>query len=286
MSNGGGRSHLAVHQKVSEVTANHAVPREADFGTPNAARIFDYYLGGKDNYAADREAARRVLGTAPDVPLAALENREFLKRVIPFLAWGQGVTQFVDIGPGLPTQGNVHQLARQYAPHAHIAYVDNDAFVVEHGTALLHGLPSVTMACGDLRKPERILSHPDLRELIDFSQPVALLMTLVLELIPPGDNPYDALATFRDALSPKSFLVLSHATDDERKLEALPRISGPHDTAGTQLTMRSYLEITRFFDGFELVDPGVVFLPQWRPTVEHCLRGGAGWRYCGVGKKP
>jgi hypothetical protein len=254
MSNGGGRSHLAVHQKVDEDIADHVVAGEADFGTPNAARIFDYYLGGKDNYAADREAARRVLGTAPDITLAALENREFLKRVIPFLVSEQGVSQFVDIGPGLPTQGNVHQLVQQYAPHARIAYVDNDAFVVEHGTALLHGLASVTMVCGDLRKPERILSHPDLRALINFAQPVALLMTLVLQLIPPGDNPYEALATFRDALSPTSFLVLSHATDDERKLETLTKISDPHDIANTQLTIRSYLEITRFFDGFELVE--------------------------------
>ena len=286
MSNGGGRPGTAVHQKVDGVMSDHPAPEPADFGTPNAARIFDYYLGGKDNYAADREAARRVLGTAPDIPLAALENREFLKRVISFLVSEQGVSQFVDIGPGLPTRGNVHQLARQYAPHARIAYVDNDAFVIEHGTALLHGLPAVTMVCGDLRKPERILSHPGLRALIDFAQPVALLMTLVLELIPPGDNPYEALATFRDALSPTSFLVLSHATDDERKLGALTKISGPHDIANTQLAMRSYVEIIRFFDGFELVDPGVVFLPQWRPTVEYCLRGEAGWGYCGVGKKP
>lgn len=286
MSNGGGRSRLAVHHKVNEGIANHAVPGEADFGTPNAARIFDYYLGGKDNYAADREAARRVLGVAPDVPLAALENREFLKRVIPFLVAEQGISQFVDIGPGLPTQGNVHQLVRQYAPHARIAYVDNDAFVIEHGTALLHGLPAVTMVCGDLREPEHILSHPDLKVLIDFSQPVALLMTLVLQLIPPGDNPYAALATLRDALSPASFLVLSHATDHERKLEALTEISGPCDTACARLTMRSYVEIARFFDGFELVDPGVVFLPQWRPTAEYHQRDGAGWGYCGVGKKP
>ena len=285
MNNDGGGSHVAVHQKVNGVMADHVVPGEGDFGAPNAARIFDYYLGGKDNYAADREAARRVLAAAPDMPLAALENREFLKRVIPFLIEKQGISQFVDIGPGLPTQGNVHQLVRQHNPDARVVYIDNDAVVVEQGKSLLHGLPAVTIVCGDLRQPERILSHPDLGALVDFSRPVALLMTLVLHLIPAGDSPYEAVATFRDALSPGSFLVLSHATGDGREPEALTEISGRHDTASARLIMRSRAEIARFFDGFELVDPGVVFLSQWRPIGEYRLRGGTRWEYCGVGKK-
>jgi SAM-dependent methyltransferase len=286
MSNGGGKPRTAVHQKVNPAVTDHAVPEEADFGAPNAARIFDYYLGGKDNYAADREAARRVLGATPDVPLAALENREFLKRVIPFLIAEQGISQFVDIGSGLPTRANVHQLVNRHAPDTRVAYVDNDAVAVEHSRSLLHGLPAVIAVWGDLRGPECVLSHPDLGALIDFARPVALLMTLVLDLIPSGDSPYEMVATFRDALSPGSFLVLSHASDDGREPGALSNASGPQDIASAHPILRSHAEIARFFDGLELVDPGVVFLPQWRPTGGCPLRGGTRWGYCGVGKKP
>jgi SAM-dependent methyltransferase len=265
--------------------SDHAAPEPANFVTPNAARIFDYYLGGKDNHVADREAARRVLGAIPDVPLAALENREFLKRAIPFLVAERGISQFVDIGSGLPTQGNVHQLAQQRHPDARVVYIDNDAVAVEHSRSLLHGLPAVTALCGDLRDPEPVLSHPGLGAFIDFSRPVALLMTLVLDLIPPGDSPYEAVATFRDALSPGSFLVLSHASDDGREPGALTGISGPQVIASARLIMRSHAEIARFFEGLELVDPGVVFLPQWRPTEEYSIRGGTRWGYCGIGEK-
>ena len=128
----------------------------------------------------------------PTCPLAALENREFLKRAIPFLVAERGISQFVDIGSGLPTQGNVHQLAQQRHPDARVVYIHNDALAVEHSRSLLHGLPAVTALCGDLRDPEPVLFHPDLGAFIDFSRPVALLMTLVLDLIPPGDSPYEA----------------------------------------------------------------------------------------------
>lgn len=285
MSNGGGRPGAAVHQKVDGAMTDHAAPGPVDFLTPNSARIFDYYLGGKDSCAADREAARRILGATPDVPLVALENREFLKRVIPFLVVEQGISQFIDIGSGLPTQGNVHQLVQQRHPDARVVYIDNDAVAVEHSRSLLRGLPAVTTLCGDLRDPEHVLSHPGLDALIDFSRPVALLMTLVLDLIPPADSPYEAVATFRDALSPGSFLVLSHATDDGREPGVFTGISGSQVTASTQLSMRSRAEIARFFDGLNLVDPGVVFLSRWRPTGEHPIRGGTRWGYCGVGEK-
>lgn len=171
MSNGGGRPRVAVRQETDEAITDHDVSGTADFGIPNSARIYDYYQGGKDNYAADRETARRELSSSPDVPLAALENREFLKRAIRFLIVDQGISQFIDIGSGLPTQGNVHQLVRQRNPHARVAYVDNDATVLEHSRSLLHDLPAVTIVWGDLREPARILSHPDLRALIDFSHP-------------------------------------------------------------------------------------------------------------------
>jgi hypothetical protein len=142
MSNGGGGSRTTVREERGKaIRDGDDMPPEVDFTRPSVARMYDYYLGGKDHYAADREAARLVLGAAPDVPLAALENRVFLKRVVPFLVKERGIRQFVDIGPGLPTQGNVHQLARQHDPGARVVYVDNDASVLAHGSTLLDGVP-------------------------------------------------------------------------------------------------------------------------------------------------
>lgn len=287
MSNGGGGSHTAVQEEREKAMAeNDDMPGEVDFATPNVARMYDYYLGGKDNYPPDREAARLVLGAAPDVPLAALENREFLKRAMRFLAREQGIGQFVDIGPGLPTQGNVHQLAHQHDPCAHVVYVDNDAVVLAHGRSLLHGVPGVTIIPGDLREPEPILADPELRALIDFSQPVGLCMTLVLHFLPPDDDPYGVVARFRDALCPGSYLVLSHVTGDGRETGTLTDIGGVYQDANAPLIMRTRDQVTAFFNGFELIEPGVVFLSQWRPTGEYFAQGGTRWGYCGVGTKP
>lgn len=262
------------------------MPYDVDFSTPNIARIYDYYLGGRDNYPADREAARRVLGVAPDVPLAALENREFLKRAVEFLVREQGISQFLDIGPGLPTQGNVHQLARSHDPGAHVVYVDNDPVVLEHSRSLLNGVPGVTVIGGDLREPETILADPKLRELIDFGRPVGLCMTLVLQFVLPDDDPSDVLTRFRDALCPGSFLVLSHVTGDGREPGTLSEVGDVYGNANASLIMRTREQVAGFFNDFELVQPGVVFLSQWRPTGEFYARGGTRWGYCGVGKKP
>jgi S-adenosyl methyltransferase len=286
MSNGGG-SQTAVRQERDEAMPDSdKMPYEVDVTRPNVARMYDYYLGGKDNYAADREAARRVLGAAPDVPLAALENREFIKRAMQFLVQGQGIRQLIDIGPGLPTQGNVHELARRHAPDTKAVYVDNDAVVLRHGRSLLRGAPDVTIIGGDLREPERVLSDPELCELIDLSRPVGLCMTLVLHFVPPDEDPYGVVARFRDALCPGSFLVLSHVTGDGREDDALTEIGGVYENANAPLIMRSRAEVARFLDGFELVEPGVVFLSQWRPTGEYYAQGGTRWGYSGVGKKP
>jgi len=287
MSNGGGGSHTAVQEEREKAMAeSDEMPGEVDFTTPNVARMYDYYLGGKDNYPPDREAARLVLGAAPDVPLAALENREFLKRAMRFLAREQGIGQFVDIGPGLPTQGNVHQLAHQHDPGAHVVYVDNDAVVLAHARSLLHGVPGVTIIPGDLREPEPTLADPELRALIDFFQPVGLCMTLVLHFLPPDDDPYGVVARFRDALCPGSYLVLSHVTGDGRETGTLTDIGDVYQNANAPLIMRTRDQVTAFFNGLELIEPGVVFLSQWRPTGEYFAQGGTQWGYCGVGKKP
>jgi len=160
------------------------VPDEAcklpgvDMTVANVARMWDYYLGGSENSEADREAARLVLGAAPDVPLAALENREFLKHAVRFLVTEAHISQFIDIGPGLPTRGNIHRLVRQHDQHAPVAYVDNDPVVLARGCAHLNNVPGVTLIAGDLRDPDGILGKPELLETIDFSRPAALCVTL------------------------------------------------------------------------------------------------------------
>ncbi len=259
---------------------------DADSSQPNVARIYDYYLGGKNNYPQDREAARTVLGTVPDVPLAALENREFLRRAIRFLAEEAGIRQFLDIGPGLPTQGNVHQLARQHDVDARVVYVDNDPVVIGHAQSILHGLAGVTIIKGDLRRPERIIADPELRGLIDFSDPVALCMSLVLHFVTDAEDPYRIVAMLRDALCPGSYLLITHVTGDERDMTTIGQVTAVYDQATAPLVPRSRADITRFFDGFELAEPGVVFLSQWRPTAEYYAQGGTRWAYAGLGRKP
>lgn len=275
MSNGGPRRH----------TGRPAGPSQnLDFSTPNVARIYDYYLGGKDNYACDREAARAVLAIAPDIPLAALENREFLNRAIRFLA-AEGVTQFIDIGPGLPTQGNSHQLAQGLNPQARIVYIDNDPVVLTHGRALLHRSAGVSIIGGDLRQPEAILADPGLLGLIDLAQPVALCLSLVLQFIPDTDDPYGVVARLRDALCAGSWLVVTHVTGDDRDPATMGSITSIYDEATAPLVPRTHAQVSRFFDGFELAEPGLVFLSQWQPATEQFARGGRRWAYAGAGRK-
>lgn len=257
-----------------------------DTTVPNVARMWDYYLGGSENTEADREAARLVLGAAPDVPLAALENREFLKHAIRFLVAEAGISQFIDIGPGLPTRGNVHQLASHHDKHARVVYVDNDPVVLARGRAHIADIPDVTLMDGDLRDPDGILGHPELGRLIDFSRPAALCLTLLLHFIRDEEDPYGSVARLCDALCPGSYLVISHVTGEDRDEAALGQIAGVYDQATAPLVMRTKEEVARFFSGFELIEPGIVFLSQWRPVTEYYAGGGTRWAYAGVGRKP
>jgi hypothetical protein len=257
-----------------------------DPAIPNVAGMWDYYLGGNENTDADREAARLVLGAAPDVPLAALENREFLRHAVRFLAAESGIRQFIDIGPGLPTRGNVHQLAREHDPRARVAYVDNDPVVLARGRAYLDGLADVILIPGDLRDPGGILGNPELRRIIDFSQPVALSMTLLLHFVRDEEDPYGCVARLCDALCPGSCLVISHVTGENRDETALVKIAGAYDQATAPMIMRTKDEVERFFAGFEIVEPGIVFLSQWRPSTEYYAGGGTRWAYAGIGRKP
>ena len=180
-------------------------------GVPNPARIYDYLLGGKDNFPADRQVAEQLLAIAPVARDVVEDNRAFLRRAVRVLTREAGIRQFIDLGSGLPTQGNVHEIAQAIAPDARVVYVDNDAMVVTHSRALLAGNNTVAIQA-DLREPDRILGHPEVRELIDFHQPIALLLMAILHFIPDDEDPLGIVARFRDALPTGSYLAISHGT--------------------------------------------------------------------------
>jgi hypothetical protein len=260
-----------------------------DTRTPNVARMFDYYLGGKDNLAIDRAAAEKVLAVAPQVPRAARENRDFLTRAIQFLTEERHVEQFIDIGPGLPTGNNVHHIAHRYDKFARVVYIDHDPVVLAHGRALLpRKHPLVTMVDGDLREPDKILADPDLHKLIDLDQPVALCLTLVLHFIPDRDGPHEIVARLLERLAPNSCVVISHVTGDDKDDGTIAAVTETYEQATAPLVMRSHGEVRRFFGDCVMVPPGVVFLTQWyRYLVAEPVLGDGGtrWAYAGVGLK-
>ncbi|MFA1537694.1 SAM-dependent methyltransferase [Actinomadura monticuli] len=254
--------------------------------TPNVPRMYDYLLGGKDNYAVDREAVEEVVRHAPDTPYLARENRAFLRRAVRFLA-GSGIRQFVDIGSGLPTQGNVHEIAHEVAPDARVVYVDVEPVVLAHGRALLAGTPEVTVIQGDARRTDDILGDPGLNELIDFDRPVAVLMLAVLHFIGDEDDPHGIVARLRSAMAPGSYLAVSHVTADFDADRRVRDAGAVYEKATYQITLRSREQITRLFDGFDLVDPGLTTLSMWRPDPGSTIPPHADrqWCYAGVARK-
>jgi hypothetical protein len=254
---------------------------------PTPARMYDYYLGGKDNFAVDREAAEQVLSAAPEVRLLATENRAFLGRAVRFLAAEAGIRQFVDVGTGLPTQGNVHEVAQAVDPAARVVYVDNDPIVRAHARALLPSDGTTAVIEADMRDPQPILDHPDLRRLIRFDEPVAVLFMSVLHFITDEDDPYGTVAAFRDVCAPGSYLALSHITAPEQNTEGATAAADVYKAKATSpAILRSPTEVQRYFDGYELVEPGLVRLPQWRPDdPEDALKADEVWMLAGVGRK-
>jgi serine/threonine protein kinase/O-methyltransferase involved in polyketide biosynthesis len=246
-------------------SAPEPAPAELDVARPNVARIYDYFLGGKDNFAADRDAAERILALIPEASSGARLNRQFLGRAVRFLAHA-GIRQFIDLGAGLPTRANVHEVAHQVDPAARVVYVDNDPVIRVHAQALLHNIDTATVIEADLRDPDSILDHPDLRAFIDFSEPVAVLMVGVLHFIADTADPCGIVARFRDVMAPGSYLAVSHATAEPRPQER-SAVAAVYRQASAPLNPRAQSEVWRFFTGFELVDPGVVYAPQWRPEA-------------------
>jgi SAM-dependent methyltransferase len=229
------------------------------------ARVYDYWLGGTHNFQADRDAARAIIALEPNARAIARANRDFLGRVVRFVA-GAGVRQFLDIGSGIPTEGNVHEVAQQVDPDARVVYVDIDPVAVAHSRALLRGRPGTEVIQADVREPEKILANPEVRRLIDFSQPVGLLLVAVLHFITDDENPWQIVGALRDALVPGSYLAVSHAAREGRPAVVAAAQQTYNSKVAARLAMRSRAEVARFFEGFDLLEPGVVFLPEWRPV--------------------
>jgi hypothetical protein len=279
---------MTVRYEAEDLVTDQGFPMErVDTGRPHPARMYDYFLGGRDNYEVDRVAAQQIMDAAPDVVTGARANRDFLRRAVRFLA-GRGVRQIIDIGTGIPTSPNTHEIAHAVSKDVRVAYVDNDPIVGAHAGARLLGDRHTGFLLADLRDPAAILEHPTISRLIDLDQPVALLLVSVLHFVRDDEDPYGLVAAYRDALPSGSYLAVSHGTADfhRDKVEAVAEIYRDKSvTAG--FTARSHSEVLGFLDGFELLEPGLVQVSLWHPDAEpdpnEVVRTGV---YGAVGRKP
>jgi len=238
-------------------------PPEIDLDRPSAARVYDFYLGGFHNFPADRAMAQEAIRMWPELPVMMQANRAFLRRAIRY-AVDLGITQFLDIGSGIPTAGNSHEVARQANPACRVVYVDIDPIAVAHSRAILGDDASTLVLQGDLRQPEVILADERVRALLDFDRPVAVLLVALLHFVPDSDDPRGVIGRLGAALVPGSILVVSHASSDGQP-ELATRHQQLYSRTPTPMTMRSRAEIESLFDGFVVQEPGVVPIQRWRP---------------------
>jgi hypothetical protein len=238
-------------------------PEDVNVERPSVARVYDYYLGGSHNFAVDREFADQVMRAMPDAPTVAQENRAFLRRAVRYLC-GIGIHQFIDLGSGIPTVGNVHEVAHGVDPEAKVVYVDIDPVAYAHSRAILADDPHATVIRADLRQPAEVLADPQLRARIDFGQPVGLLLVAVLHFVPDDERPAAIVAGYAGAIAPGSHLVVSHmcaeGMDDAK--DAALRL---YKRSSTTVIPRTTQDVTRLLGDLTLVEPGVVRLPQWHP---------------------
>jgi len=240
------------------------VPLGIDPTIPSPARMYDYYLGGKDNYAADRAAAEKALSVVPHGRQIAQANRHFLAHAVVLMA-NHGVRQFIDLGTGIPTSPSVHELARMIQPDAHVLYVDNDPVVTAHNQALLATSTGIQAIHGDIRQPYGIFTSPELDQLIDFDQPVGILFVAVLHFIPEEDEPAALVTTFTSYMAPGSYLALSHITSDGTGPQVVATIQDAYAHASAPAIFRTRSQIAAFFAGLELEPPGLVDVAGWFP---------------------
>jgi hypothetical protein len=241
------------------------VPADVDLSRPNAARVYDYVLGGANNFEVDREFAKQLLATLPDAQSLAQENRGFLRRSVSFLV-EQGIRQFVDLGSGIPTVGNTHEVVQRLDPDAKVVYVDNEPVAVAHSELILQDDPNAAILRADVRDVRTVLNHDVTRRLIDFDEPVAILMFAVLHFVPDDEDPYRLVAGYRDATVPGSYLTVSHITSDGRP--EMGDVVEQYQRSANPVTGRNKAEMVRLFDGYDLVDPGVVFTREWQPEID------------------
>jgi hypothetical protein len=270
---------------VAEDSSAEAVPPGVDPSVPNSARVWNYWLGGKDNYAADRETGDHVLAALPIMGVLAREDRAFLGRAVRYVT-GRGIRQFLDIGTGIPTADNTHQVAQGIAPESRIVYVDNDQVVLAHARALLTSTPegATDYIDADLRDPDKILAAA--ARTLDFSQPIAVMLLAILGHLGAADDPHAIVAGLMDAVPSGSYLVISHPIDTSEEMNEAARRW--NEASPVKIWPRPHAEIARFFEGVELVEPGVVQLPEWRPDSPAAEAGPGVFvpHYCGVGRKP
>jgi SAM-dependent methyltransferase len=262
------------------------LPPEINTGVAHSARVYDYWLGGKDNFAADRELGDSIIAAMPSTRFAARANRAFLGRAVRYLVAEARVTQFLDIGTGIPTAGNTHEVAQAAEPASRVVYVDNDPIVLAHARALLRGSPAGATAYidADLRSPQRILADPALRRALDLGQPVAVMLIAILHFLPDSDQPRKLVSAITDALPPGSYLAISHLTADFSPEEAAAAEAAGKGS-GVTYVPRTEAGIASFFDGFDLVDPGVVPLLAWRPDDGAPENPRAVYSYAAMGRK-
>ena len=264
--------------------ASESVP--FDTSTPHIARVYNYWLGGKDNFAADRAAAEQVIATMPDVLVSVRAQRAFLGRAVHCLVAEAGIRQFLDIGTGLPGANNTHEVAQRAAPESRVVYVDNDPIVLVHARALLASSPHGAAAYleADLRDTEKILAEA--AGVLDFGQPVAVMLLGVLHCIPDADDPAAIVARLMAAVPPGSYLAVAHPASDVATEQMTRSMRDYNKQAGAPVTARSHAEVYRFFAGLDLVEPGVVQLHRWRPGTAGVGQGRELANYGGVGRKP
>ncbi|HET9169755.1 MAG TPA: SAM-dependent methyltransferase [Actinospica sp.] len=241
-------------------------PDDVEIEKPSAARMYDFYLGGSHNFAADRQLAAQTIEAWPDVAHLCQANRAFLRRSVTHLA-SIGIEQFLDLGSGIPTAGNVHEVVHAVNPKARVAYVDADAVAIAHSKALLAEIPGATAVYADLRDAEAVLGHPQVAGFLDLSQPVALLMFASLPFVPDEDDPVGIVAEYRNATAAGSYLALSHGTSDYRP-EAVRRVESVYTQASHAMRLRDRATIGAMMDGYELLEPGLVDIIDWRPDPQ------------------
>jgi hypothetical protein len=242
---------------------------DIDVSTPSPARIYDYWLGGSHNFAADREVGRRAAEAMPTLPAAIRANRAFLRRVVHHLVTEQGIDQFLDLGSGVPTVGNVHEVAQAANPDAKVVYVDIEPVAVAHGRRMLADNDRATVIRADLRQPDDVLARPELADVLDLTRPVAVLMIAVLHFMPDTDQPGDIVASYRDRITPGSYIALSHAADDnDLPTEQASMVEEYQKSTTVPFVHRDPDVLAGWLHGMELVPPGIVLTNEWRPDTD------------------